>query len=148
MQLLINELETYFNGNKNKLLEDFLPRFKKIFNSEKIFLKNERLVGTYTKEKLFENEFFEIIFITWGAHCESPIHCHPKNGCILTILDGNLIEEKYSPTGILYEYNFLKLGDIAYMHNSIGKHRIINKNDYNVYSLHIYSPPRFYDKCN
>ena len=146
MQPLLKELKTYFN-NGNKSLKNFLPTFKKVFNPEKVRLKNKRLVGTYSKEKLFENEHFEIVFITWGAHCESPIHCHPENGCILTVLDGNLVEERYNNKGVLCEYNFIKCWDVGYMDNYIGKHRIINKNDYNVYSFHVYSPPGYYDKC-
>jgi len=150
MQSLITELTTYFAGNKNKLLKDFLPQFKKVFNPEKILLKNENIYGTYSRNTLFRNDFFEIIFITWGAKSKSPIHDHPENGCILTVLDGNLIEERYNPQGELYSNNFLKSGDIGYMENYIGKHRITNPNDRNVYSFHIYSPSGYYDndKCN
>lgn len=148
MEDLIQALTIYFDENENKLLKGFLPIFPKVFNYEKVRLKKERLDGTYTKDVLFRNKNFEIVFISWGANSESPIHCHPKNGCILTILDGELIEERYNKNGVLCKYNFLKMGDVGYMENFIGTHKIINKNDFNVYSLHVYSPPGYYDNCN
>ena len=84
MKVLIEKLNQYFLTNKN--LKNFIPTFKNIMDNMKINLKNEPISGTYTRESLFRNEQFEIIFITWGKFCESPIHCHPENGCILSIL--------------------------------------------------------------
>lgn len=146
MRILIQELTKYFKHDKNKGLKNFLPIFQKIFDHSKITLKNEVLFNTYNRNVLYRNNDFEIVFITWGVNSESPIHYHPEQGCILTILDGNLFEEQYNKDGVLFKYNYLKYGDIGYMDNSIGSHRIINPNDYNVYSLHIYSPPGYYDK--
>lgn len=144
MDLLISELIDFYKTDK--CLKNFLPQFKHIFDYTKIMLKKELLYGTYNKDLLYRNNDFEIVFITWGINAESCIHSHPENGCILTILDGDLIEERYNNNGELFEYNFLKMGNIGYMENKIGKHRIINKNDFNVYSLHIYSPSNFYNK--
>jgi len=142
MEEIIQELTTYFESNQNKLLQDFLPRFKNI--NIPLFLKKQPLIGTYSKDILFRNKLFEIVFITWGANSQSPIHSHPSNGCILQILDGDLVEERYNKELVLFEYNFLKSKDIGYMDNSFGTHRIINNNNHNVYSFHIYSPPNFY----
>ena len=145
MQVLINELKKFFqNGNKN--LKDFLDNYKEIIQTEKIFFKKEHYQGTYVKDLFYRDNNFEVVLITWGAKCETSIHCHPKNGCLLTVLDGTLIEERYDEENVLYKYSKLKVKDFGYMHCDLGKHRIINKNDYNCYSLHIYSPPCFYDK--
>ena len=107
--------------------------------------KNDLISGTYSKKRLFFNKKYEIIFITWEGNCESPIHSHPNNGCLLIVLDGDLIEERYDHAQVIYKYSELKRGDFGYMHCDLGKHKIINPNDYNSYSLHIYSPPGFYD---
>ena len=153
MQTLIQSLTHYFDTNKhyfknkNKSLKNFVPIFQKVF--DKINFKNKKnelLVGTYTRDVLYTDNQFEIIFITWGVFSESKIHTHPENGCILTLLNGNLIEERYNKEGKIISCNFLKENDIGYMENSIGTHRIKNNNEFNVYSLHIYSPPNYYNK--
>lgn len=142
---LIEELREFFKTNTK--LKLFLPKYEELMKDKKIFFKNEPINGTYVKEILHREDNFEIILITWGGKSEADKHCHPENGCLLTVLDGNLIEERYNCDGELFEYNFVNVGDFAYMHNSIGKHRVINPNNHNVYSLHIYSPSRYYDNC-
>lgn len=100
----------------------------------------------YNKNVIYRDDKFEIIFISWGKNAETKIHCHPKNGCIMKILEGKLIEETYNSTfdnkklGVNY-YNF---NDTSYIHNSLYKHKIINGKDPS-FSLHIYSPPNYYD---
>ncbi len=159
MKVLINRLNKYFLTNKT--LENFASILKKTINEIKInprvgstlpFLpldfKNDLIFGTYSKKRLFFNKKYEIIFITWGKNCESPIHYHPNNGCLLIVLYGDLIEERYNDKDEILDSppNFLKSGNISYIHDDIGKHKMINKNNHNVYTLHIYSPPFFYDK--
>lgn len=163
MEILINSLNKYYENKNN--LEEFIPIFSKIFKENKINislieefiekgnqcsinLKTE-IKNTYLRKRLYSNNFFEIILITWGSNTKSLIHHHPKNGCILTLLsNGNekFIEEKYNMNNKLIESMNFKRGDIGYMHDSIGKHRIINNNENNIYTLHIYSPPFFYNK--
>ena len=55
-------------------------------------------------------------------------------------------EEIFNDDDEIIQKNHFEKGDVGYMDDTIGRHRIINKNDYNVYSLHIYSPPFFYCK--
>jgi hypothetical protein len=142
MLFLVSELKNFFKKDKN--LKNFMPKFQKLMNDTKIEFKKEHLLNKYSRNILYKNDDFEIVLITWGAYSRSPIHCHPKNGCLLTVLDGTLFEERYDKNGELYEYsNFLK-GDFGYMHCNLGKHRITNMNDFNCYSLHIYSPSGFY----
>jgi len=147
MKLLISKLNKYFKVDKNRKLNNFIPEYKIILDKINLNLKKENINGTYLKEKIYENNIFEIVLITWGSHSKSPIHSHPTNGCILTILDGNLIEETYTIDNIFKKSRVLKNGDIGYIENLYGKHKIINENNHNVYSLHIYSPPKFYDNC-
>lgn len=143
MILLTQELIKFFKTNTD--LKYFLPTFKYLLNYNVFpFKKNKNPNKTYNKKILYKNNNFEIILINWGNYSESPIHCHPKNGCLLTILDGELIEERYNKDKLI-KTNILKKNDFEYIHCKIGKHKIINPNNKNVYSLHIYSPPGYYD---
>lgn len=141
---LIYDLAKY--NNKNLYL--FSNKIKKynlnyLIEHYGIIKKN-----TYNKNILYRNDNFEIILISWDKNICTNIHRHPENGCIMNILDGCLKEEIYKTE---YGYNncikknTFKKGDISYIHDSLGYHKIYNKNQYS-YSLHIYSPPNFYNK--
>ena len=144
MKLLINELRSFFK-NSGKDLKLFVPRYKQIL--QKINMdnfKNPVSNGTYKRRILYTDKNFEIVLISWGKYSEAPKHCHPENGCLLAVLEGDLIEERYTHGEELYETNYLNSSKIGYMHCDLGQHRVMNNNDYNTYSLHIYSPPGFY----
>ena len=143
---LKKSLTKFFEKNTHRNLLQFMPSFQSIINHNKIFFKKEPLKGTYTRDILFRTNNYEIILITWGSHSETKIHCHPKNGCLLTVLEGQIREERYDHNDVFYEMNILNRCDFGYMHCDLGKHKVINPNDYNCYTLHIYSPPGFYDK--
>jgi hypothetical protein len=145
MEKLIEKLNNYFL--KNETLESFLSTFKEMLPelTKELLVDEKQISGFYLRDRLFLNDKFEVILITWGSDCKTRIHKHPHNGCLLSIMEGTLVEERYDNNKELFQKDTLKNGDIGYMHNDIGRHRIINNNDHNVYSLHIYSPPRFYD---
>jgi hypothetical protein len=94
----------------------------------------------YQKTLLFRNEHFDVYQINWSIYSETPIHCHPKNGCLLKVVSGLLEETKYNDKEIVSIYN---KNDISYIDDSIGKHKIKALED--SISIHIYSPPKFYD---
>lgn len=143
MENLIKELNIFFKTNN--CLQDFIDRYIEI--KENFNFSYDTLQNDYCRKVLYRNEKFEIILIIWGAFCESPIHKHPKNGCILHVLSGDLVEERYTENDKLYETNYIGQYNVGYMHDNYGKHKIYNKNNCNVYSLHIYSPPNFYENC-
>ena len=126
-----------FNVNMKKLIEDIenieFSEFRKYikFNQNK-----------YNKTILYRDELFEIILISWLPHQHTKLHLHPKNGCIMKILYGNLNEIKVLK-GENIESNYQK-DDITFMHDIYGKHIISNINNKPAISLHIYSPPNFY----
>jgi len=89
---------------------------------------------------------YEIMLLNWGPYSKTKIHNHPKNGCILKIINGNLEETKYD-----YYYkqinkpNKLIKNDISYIDDTIGYHTIFNNSNNITHSLHVYSPPNFYN---
>ena len=130
VDILNNHLE------KNTLKNFDFEKYNVINIESKINFKK----NTYTRNILFECELYEIILICWSPNSKTPIHKHPKNGCLLKVINGNLIEELYQKDKIIN--SILLKNDIKYLDDSIGTHKIISE-DFCV-SLHIYSPSGFY----
>ena len=103
------------------------------------------LPNTYNKTVIFKDNKFEIILISWDKNSETKIHSHPSNGCIMRILKGEILEEKYdTKTKEKIGVNKYFEGNTSYIHDDLYYHKIINGSEKS-YSLHIYSPPNFYD---
>ena len=103
------------------------------------------LNNTYNRNIIYRNHQIELIIISWNNNQISGIHDHPKNGCLMKILDGELDEYVYKRENNnlnLINIKNLKKGNIGYQENINGIHNIINKNNKTV-SLHIYSPPNY-----
>lgn len=84
---------------------------------------------------------FDLIIISWGPKCATPVHNHTNAGCIYKVLEGKLVEELYDASRIDKEplkISILKTGDTGYIDNDIGFHRVINDSDTVSVSLHIY----------
>jgi cysteine dioxygenase len=98
--------------------------------------------NTYCKNKIFENEYFEIFIISWNKNQNAPIHDHSCNGCWLKVLQGELNENIYKVDSLtLYKSNIIKKNDISFMKNNIGYHSITNNLDDIAVTIHIYNPP-------
>lgn len=82
----------------------------------------------------------------------SPIHDHAGSHCLMKVLQGNLREDRFEwpdqqcptsasamePTG----HTGISLGQVAYIHDQIGLHKIANPDAHTFSaSLHLYSPP-------
>jgi cysteine dioxygenase len=98
---------------------------------------------TYHRTRVFSNDDFEIFVITWNKLQQSKIHDHSENGCYMLILEGELVEELYNDdtSSLPIQTTTYKKGNVSYIHNDIGYHRILNKTANIAVSLHIYSPP-------
>ena len=91
----------------------------------------------YNKNLIYRNTIYEIFLISWNENASTPFHSHPKNGCILKILEGEL-NESYPDSS---DKKRLYVGDVSYI--GYNKYHKITSNTI-TYSLHIYSPPLFY----
>ena len=126
-----------------------LINLKKILSSYRgrDWVKYAKLSKECYKRTLINRDLFvEIILIGWNINQKSPIHDHPKNGCLVKILKGTLNETIYSNT--LKELNSRKLqiNEISYQESNKILHKIENLTDTPVYSLHVYAPPNYKSK--
>ena len=87
----------------------------------------------------FGTEQYEMFLLVWHPYSYTALHNHKENGCLMKILEGNIIEQKISNEGKYPQTQELFKNDISYIHNTHGLHRIINNNSNYSYSLHIYS---------
>ena len=109
--------------------------------------------STYNRELLYTSPEYDLVIITWCKDQGCAIHNHPANGCTVKILQNSITEE-------LYETNTLNLtntklytkGDIMYIDDTLGYHRMCNKSDEPCISLHVYAPgkykPTFFKKSD
>ena len=144
----VNDLDNIVNFIKNnpnvslssKKLKDLLDSYSnKDWETYQYFNEKE-----YTKNLVFRNNNFEIFIVCWDKYQGSKIHDHAKNGCILKILKGKLIEYRYDTDTLkLKELSFLPKDSISYIDNDIGYHSIKNSSRGQTVSLHIYSPPNY-----
>jgi hypothetical protein len=103
------------------------------------WIKYKKTTDDYTKKIIYQNKYFEAVLISWNKNTSTEIHSHPKYGCLLKVLDGQLVETVYNKDNIIT--NVLNKNDIGY--RSGGECHTI-KATKNSHSLHIYSPPGFY----
>ena len=96
----------------------------------------------YKKNLVYRDNNFEMFVVCWLPYQETKIHNHLEGGCLLKIIEGNMIEELYDNKFILQENNNLEKNTIRYIDDSIGIHKM-KTNEENTISLHIYSPPNF-----
>lgn len=107
------------------------------------------------------NGKFNLILLCWGEGHGSGVHDHADAHCWMKVMDGVLCENLYDwpenlgmselphesfqamKPRVVNEY---KTGEVAYINDSIGLHRVENNSHSNTAaSLHLYSPP--FDMC-
>ena len=97
----------------------------------------------YKKNLIKRNDNMEIILICWEKNQETLFHKHPKNGCLMKIIKGSLEETIKKSDKIIN--NIYTINNCSYIHDNIGIHKVKNIGDDKSISLHIYSPPKFYE---
>jgi len=145
-----------------KQLDEYVEKYKTLKGAEYI-VKNFDLSyidllkyynfsdNNYTRNLIIQSQNIQILLICWNCNQKSPIHNHPQQGCILKLIEGELLEERYDIKEVnKISENKIKVNDISYIDNSIAYHRIINPSyREKAVSLHIYSPidftPSLYD---
>lgn len=91
----------------------------------------------YKRNVLYKGKFVEIVLICWKRGQRSDIHGHPKKGCLMKTLEGNLIEQIYNGDKVFLRQHNRKSGDIGFMKDNKILHKIIN-NSQDSFTLHIY----------
>lgn len=117
---------------------------------------------SYTRNGVDEfNQKANLLILVWNPRKGSMIHDHANAHCIMKILQGSLVETLYEwpetnanssashhdhdqrPSGMkVKKETTLNTGDVAYMSDSLGLHRMSNpSSDQLAVSLHLYTPP-------
>ena len=91
----------------------------------------------YSRNLVFENDFYKMYVLCWLPRQKTPIHDHPGNGCMFKIVQGELEETLYDGNSNLLATKTHYVDDFTSIKNKL--HAMENKsNNYSV-SLHIYS---------
>jgi hypothetical protein len=174
---LINDskmtIKNYGDFNKfYNILEKFefnTDRFNSFKKRNKDIIENNKNEYNYSKIKIFENSIYDIYVIFWIGKTNVAFHDHSQNGCYYKVLDGMIEETIVNNNNNKNNINItkkLKGGDIGYIHNDIGLHKMNNikylldsndvvsssndvvssSNEDVSVSIHIYSPPNYI--CN
>lgn len=100
---------------------------------------------SYTRNCIFENEKFELILLCWEKGQQTPIHDHGGEECWVKVIQGEFKETIYNvnEAGELktVKSTISKTGDITYMIDFMGFHRLENLSDTRSLSLHLYAKP-------
>ena len=100
---------------------------------------------SYTRNCILDNDKFELILLCWEKGQVTPIHDHGGEQCWVHIIQGEFRETIYNmdESG---EFNVVKTnisntGDVTYMSDFMGCHRLENLSDTRSMSLHLYAKP-------
>jgi len=94
---------------------------------------------------------YTLILMCWNAGTESKIHDHPCDGCFVKTVKGSIKETRYAMhpennTVVQIAQGCTSEGDVTYMDDSIGLHKVGAASDTEcALTLHLYTPP--YSKC-
>ena len=100
---------------------------------------------TYTRNCIAQNEKFELILLCWEKGQKTPIHDHGGEECWVRIIQGEFKETIYNvdDAGKLHAGKSIitKTGDVTYMIDFMGCHRLENLSNKRSMSLHLYAKP-------
>ena len=140
---LIENIKDHFKFNNNlKNANHLLESYK---TNDWINYKLN-ITNGYNRNLVYKCNNYEIYIISWAKDSASPIHNHPKGGCLMKILEGSLKENIYNNNINLKKQNYLEKNIVKYIDDNIGYHKILNENNYYTYSIHVYSPCNFETK--
>lgn len=103
--------------------------------------------GCYTRNLVHGCEAFELIVICWRVDHESAIHDHQGQRCWMTVLEGHIEESLYeapNEEGRPLKRGPVKTyapGEVAYICDDIGLHKIRPAPGTAGVSLHLYAQP-------
>ena len=95
----------------------------------------------YCKNLVFRNKLMDVFIICWKKGQKSGIHDHPESGCLLKVVEGELLETVFTDSLSKIKENKLITGSIGYQEGNNKLHSI-NSNKCDSISIHIYSPAK------
>ena len=101
---------------------------------------------SYSRVYLEEGDCFELIMMCWEEGQETLVHDHNDQEGWIFLLQGSLAEVIYQANGEGESLDqisemHLKEGEVSYINDDIGLHKIKNTNKGRTISLHLYADP-------
>lgn len=133
---LVNILEKNYNNSNIENLIQYIEKYNGID-----WIQYIDFYSIFNRSKVYTSLNFDIFVISWSKGYTTPLHSHPENGCILKVLQGELLEtiKQNDNIEIINKY---ETNNVSYMHNNKGSHQIEALTS--TFSLHVYSPSGFY----
>lgn len=130
-----------FKEYMNQLVVDGDPRFYELFQKWKDAHKTHG--NTYIRVPVHRTDTLELILLVWCPHSSTPVHSHPKYGCLFRVIEGTIHTETYLDDDMssIYKTNgeqILPKGSIDYTKGQHGIHRVFNPYPTMAFSLHLY----------
>jgi predicted metal-dependent enzyme (double-stranded beta helix superfamily) len=88
-----------------------------------------------------DSETYTLLLLCWNPGQESPIHDHPCDGCWLHVLQGDVRECRYDQELRCVSDETFNEGQLGYITDSMGYHKVGNPTNDSSVTLHLYSPP-------
>ena len=142
LQGLTNGLIKQFNaGRKLEELQSYVASYSG--DDWKSYRKLDK--NSYCRSLVTRNILFEILLIGWGPRQVSPIHDHPKSGCILRVMKGEITEQLFSKDNLdePTDSRLAEVDSVSYLEGDKVLHKISNDNNFPSFTLHVYSPPNY-----
>ncbi len=139
--MTISDLVVSINAHLKKgKLKGFMKQFESL-NFDSVHEHVEFSHEHYKKILLHQVDEFEIVLICWLPHQKTPLHKHPKNGCLMKLFKGSLQDVRLVDDRSIE--SIVKENDITYIEGG-EIHTISNLEEKSI-SLHVYAPGGFYD---
>jgi len=112
-------------------------------------------MGAYTRTLVLDGKNFNVQLLCWPVGTQSPIHAHSdvesgiESNCFMMVLQGELVQTLYPPSAIgadrRVDASHMKTmriapGEVEYINDSVGVHRVGNGGNSPAVSLHVYAP--------
>lgn len=133
--------ESFLRENSQKSILSLKPFFEE-YNGDDWQNYVKFSSDCYSRNHVIHTKEYELLILCWQPNQGSPIHNHPKQGCLLKVLEGELSEKKYNKSNYIVE-TIYKTGEVSYIDNQLGVHQIKNQNQEKAVSLHLYVPGFF-----
>lgn len=103
----------------------------------------------YTRNCLYRDDKLELILICWEPNQQTSIHNHGGEECWLGVCEGLIEEQHFIEENAqlkLIQSENLQEGQVSYMNDKLGIHRLKNTTSKRVMTLHLYAKP--IDQCD
>ena len=149
-------LASFESDPKGRRVADILGAYARAHADWRDFALFE--AGSYTRNLVTRNTWFEMLLLCWSPGQESPIHNHAGQNCWMAVLEGDIEEQQFdcppesSPPAssvcslVLRGTKTFAAGKVAFINDDIGLHRVRPRAGTAGVSLHVYSRP--IDTCN